>query len=553
MLLLFEDYDVMIIVKENAAGRIGIHVSGLFADSPLSTALLVFLLASMLAPVRFTDAKDAAESRRAEMIRRIDTLLFERWKEEGVAAPLSSDAEFLRRVYLDLTGVIPRVANVRAFLAGDRAEKRALLIDQLLESPAHSTHMAITWRNIMLPNGFEPEQIRNAAGLQRWFQDQFVENLRYDRLVSEFLVAKGNGQTGPALFYTSLELKPEKLASRTSRIFLGIQIDCAECHDHPHDRWTQKDFWGYAAFFARLRQPSDEQPLNDFRVEDLSEGEVKVPDTQQVVSPIYPGNEPARSDARGTRRVQLSIWMASRDNPYLARAAVNRAWAQMFGRGIVDPIDDFGPNNPPSHPELLDELSQYFVQTGFDLRELYRTLANTRAYQLSSHASDDSPSAPQLFNRMAIKTLTPEQLYDSLSRALISRPPAQVPGTQAVSRLFDPGRQAFVAKMQSPNSSPTRFDAGVPQALTLMNGSEIHESTVFEQSRLLGSVEAPFLSDEERINILFLSTLTRFPSDGEKSKFISYVSRAAETNEQNRALSDILWALLNCAEFAFNH
>ena len=494
------------------------------------------------------------EVRRSHLIQWIDTLVSERWKDEGVtSAPRSTDTEFLRRVYLDLTGVIPRVADVRAFLADERPDRRTLMIDRLLESPAHATHMAITWRNIMLPNGFEQEQIRNAAGLQRWFRDQFVENLRYDRLVSEFLVAKGSGQTGPALFYTSLELKPEKLASGTSRIFLGIQMDCAECHDHPHDRWTQQDFWGYAAFFARLRQPTTDQPNNDIRVEDLTEGEVKVPDTEQVVLPIYPGGRSANEEARGTRRVQLSIWMASRDNPFLAKAAVNRVWAQMFGRGIVEPIDDFGPNNPPSHPELLNELTSYFVSTGFDLRELYRTLANTRIYQLSSRASDDAPYMPELFHRMAIKTLTPEQLYDSLARVLVGRSPAQVPGTQAVSRLFDPGRQAFVAKMLSPSSSPLSFESGVPQALTLMNGSEIREATALEQSGLLGSIGAPFFSNDERIDVLFLSTLSRFPNDDEKSKFMAYLSSAADSNEPNGALSDILWALLNCAEFTFNH
>ncbi len=512
----------------------------------LTAALLVGLAAGLYGQ------DDVHTVRREAMIARIDQLLDQRLQDDGVvAAPLADDSEFLRRVVLDLTGVIPRVSRIRQFLKDGQPDKRQRLVEQLLRSPAHSTHMASTWRNIMLPRGFEPDQLASAAGLQGWFREQFVNNMRYDRIVSEFLVATGDGQTGPSLFYTSLEVQPEKLAASTSRIFLGTQIECAQCHDHPFDHWTQKDFWGYAAFFARLQQSGQQGMQVSLR--ELDEGDVTLPDSEEIVLPKYPGGRPADAGEGGTRRSQLSIWMASRDNPFLARAAVNRLWAQMFGRGLVEPVDDFGPRNPPSHPELLDELSAYFARSGFDLRELFRTLALTKAYQRSSQTVNDPPAPAELFSRMAIKTLTPEQLYDSLSRLMMTRPPAAFPGAQATSRLFDPRRQAFVAKMQSPNQSSTSYEAGVPQALTMLNGLDITEATDLQRGGLLTAIEAPFMDTKEKIDVLFLATLSRLPGDDERELIESYIDGTEQEENASRPLSDVLWAILNSAEFAMNH
>jgi len=194
---------------------------------------------------------------RAKMVRRIDRLVTAKRSQLWIAAaPKATDAEFLRRLYLDLTGSIPRVSQARDFLQDKSPNKRDKLIDQLLASPGYATHMADTWRNIMLPGGVSVEQVQNLSGLQNWLRRQFVENLRYDRLVADLLVSK-SGDVGPALFFTALELKPEKLAARTSRIFLGLQIECAQCHDHPFDKWTKRDFWG-GRFLFRPSETANE-------------------------------------------------------------------------------------------------------------------------------------------------------------------------------------------------------------------------------------------------------------------------------------------------------
>ncbi|HEY2410856.1 MAG TPA: DUF1549 and DUF1553 domain-containing protein [Pirellulaceae bacterium] len=519
----------------------------------LIAAATVFICAAMhLVAAEDTDASRAAD--RLAMVRRLDELIEAKLRLTGFSpAAESTDEEFLRRVYLDLNGVIPRVSEAREFLADTAADKRSRLIDKLLASPAHATHLANTWRNILLPGAINPEQINNVVGVHNWLRQRFSENLRYDNLVAELLVASDGGEAGPALYYTSLDLAPEKLASSTARIFLGLQIECAQCHDHPFDHWKQRDFWGYAAFFARLRQP--DMAGNPFRgrarLVDLDAGDVKLPNTEDVVLPQYPsGNSPSKNEL-GTRREQLAIWMASRSNPYLARAGVNRAWWHLFGRGLVEPVDDLGRHNAPSHPELLDELTADFIKTGFDLRELYRTLVSTAAYQRTSVWTADPPP-PELYVHAAVKTLTAEQLYDSVSRVLHRRPQGAIRGANLNSPLLDPQRQAFIAKVQSSGRNFLEYQAGVLQALSLLNGGDLAEATDPERSPILGSLNAPFFTEKDRIAALFFAALSRQPA---KNELQLCERRLVSDSAGDRAAgySDILWTLLNSAEFALNH
>lgn len=502
------------------------------------------------------DGDEAAGDRSRAMTARVDELLAQRWAAENVSpAVQAGDAEFLRRAYLDLTGIIPKVSEVRTFLADVRPDKRAALIDKLLAKPGYATHLANTWRHMLLPGDVADQQLMGgAAGFQNWLRERFADNIRYDNVVAELLTATGSAnQTGPALFYTALELKPEEAAANTSRIFLGVQIQCAQCHDHPFDRWTQQDFWGYAAFFARLQQRQD--PVANMQVVDGSEGEVKLPNSETVVQPKYLNASLANEGEDDNRRRQLAIWLASRDNPFFARATVNRVWAQLFGRGLVEPVDDLSDKNPPSHPELLNELARYFAQGGFDLRDLFRTLANTRAYGLSSElAQSDGEPRPELFSRMAVKSLTPDQLYDCLAEAMRRREMILAAQRgQPANPFGDPARADFLAKFQSPTQSASEFQSGIPQALTLMNGRAIAEATDANGSGLLAAVQAPFFTDAERVEVLFLSTIGRPPQDAERSQFVEYVNSGGPSGDRRKALGDVLWALVNSAEFILNH
>ena len=507
-------------------------------------------------PAVITNGQSEASSDWHGMTARADQRLAERWTAAGIEpAPQSSDAEFLRRAHLDLCGTIPSVAEVRDFLASTDPEKRARMIARLLDQPDHATHLADIWTAFLLPGDIEQQRMGGVRGFQYWLRNQFVRNRRYDNVVAELLVAQGRtDRNGEALFYTALESKPEELAANTSRIFLGIQIQCAQCHDHPFNDWKQRDFWGYAAFFARVRQQNaNVAGRNVMQVMNLPTGEVKIPDSEDIVAPKYLGVDYRREIDDESRRSELAIWLASSSNPFFAKATVNRVWGQLFGRGLVDPVDDLGSHNPPSHPELLEELAAWFIESGFDLKLLYRALANTRGYQLTSEVAEGQAELPpELFARMAIKNMTAEQLFDALSKATLRRP-VEAPMNQPAVRFEDPQRQAFVTRFRGLASKPTEFQAGIPQALTMMNGQAISTATSVAQSALLESLDAPFFTDEERVEALFLATLSRPPHELEQLEFIDYVKSRGAHADRRQALADVLWALLNSAEFALNH
>lgn len=514
----------------------------------------------------------AAPPSEVELAARIDGHLATRWSSANIApAPSASDAEFLRRAWLDLTGILPPLNEsvdhdgdgkadgfygVRGFLADARSDKRQRLIQHLLSKPTHARHLATIWKNVMLPADANVLQFGGDNGFQGWLYDQFKDNVPYDRMVQNLLLATGQpNQRGPALFYTALQLKPEELAASTSKIFLGVQIQCAQCHNHPFDHWKRDDFWGFAAFFGRIQQPANQQVA--FQVNELPTGDLKIPETKEVAAPRFLGGK-LSEDGSQSRRQRLADWMTSAENPYFARATVNRAWALLFGRGLVDPVDDLGEHNLPSHPELLNELARDFAETGFDLKRLLRSLALTRAYQLSSESAFgglDADDRPELFARMAIKSLTAEQLYDCLAEAM--RRVESVNNTFASPQVafvgVDQNRQQFLNKFRAPTQGATDFQSGIPQALTLMNGTMIRQATNLQQSDILIALEAPIFTDDERVEVLFLSTLSRPPDATEREKFASFVKSGGTEGDRRRALGDVLWALLNSAEFVLNH
>jgi len=508
-------------------------------------------------PVRAAEPSSDAAAADARMIERIDGLMSTAWKSAGVEpAPPASDAEFLRRVYLDLTGRIPRVSEARQFLEDSSADKRSRLIEELLLHPSHASHLADVWFQFLLP---DTANVSAAAGasdaFEGWLRNRFAQNQSYAETVRELLLATGRpDDSGPALYYTALELKPEKVAASTSRAFLGVQIQCAECHNHPFEKWTQRDFWGYAAFFARVAQQPDQQTMRVALVRDQSAGEVMLPNSKEVVRPRFLLGEADVEDTEQTRRMKLAAWMTSSTNPYFARAAVNRIWSQMFGRGLIDPPDDMRADQAARLADVLKDLSNYFVETDYDVRRLFRVLAGTRAYQLSSQHPESGERPPDLFAEMQLKVLSAEQLYACVAIATCRPYDAilsTVPSSMARRAMTD--RDTFVASYRAPSGSATEYLAGIPQALMLLNGRLVDDATAIERSDILVSLEAPFLTDTERIETLFLATLSRRPSPEISRQFEEYVATQSTAEGRRHALGNILWALLNSAEFAMNH
>jgi hypothetical protein len=504
----------------------------------------------LVCPVRARADSDAqtpgedADSAPAQVSARIDALFERAWKEAGLTpAPLADDASFLRRATLDLTGMIPEVGQVRSFLADARPDKRKELIDDLVRRPRHATRLAEEWREVLLPRTI-PESTSRA--FETWLATRFRSNQPYDALVREILLARGTlAQSAPVVYYAALDVKPEELAASSSQVFLGLQIRCAQCHDHPFTQWRQEDFWGYAAFFARVRGPSTQG--GPAQLDEGPTGEVQHPKTNATIPPrLLDGSETATATGE-PRRAILARWITAPENPYFAKAAVNRAWWMMFGRGLVHPVDDLGEHNPPTHPEVLDVLTEDFVSHGHDLRRLFQIIALTQVYQRSSAATADAEPLAT-YTSMPVRSLSAQQVYNCLLQAAGRREPLDRNDPQVLAE-----RGAFLAQVDAPTRQATEFQGGVPQTLALLNGAFVTELTdPFASDLIAALVDSPFLNDESRVETLYLATVSRPPRDEELERAMDWVRASAATGDKAQALGDVLWALLNSSEFVLN-
>lgn len=491
-----------------------------------------------------------------EALQRVDSALKRLWRENQIEpAALATEEELLRRAYLDLVGRTPTVTEVRSYLGDASPDKYVGLVDRLLASRDHATHLAAVWRAFLLPEGVDLSRFGGVRAFETWLGERFAAHAPYDQLVRELLLAEGRlSKSGPLAFYAALKLDPDQLAARTSRVFLGMRLECAQCHDDPFEPWTQRDFWSYAAFFAQISRPEGklESVSTVMRVHDVGRGEVKLPDSETVAAPRFlDGSAIDESPGAAARRPQLALWLTSAENPYFARAAVNRVWAHLFGAGIVDPVDGFGKRHRPRSAELLDLLAGQFIRDQFDLRRLFRTIALSRAYRLSSGAETADEKRHECFAQMNVKMLTAEQLYDCITVA------SMLIETQSegfsLARTGNSRRDEFLQQFQSLSGRVTEYQGGIPQALTLMNGTLIGQATDLAEGGLLKSLEAPFFSDDERIEVLYLATLSRRPSPQEWKLLRRHLADREPGGSLDAPLADILWALLNGAEFTMNH
>ncbi len=494
-----------------------------------------------------------------EVVKQINVLMKELWRKNKIspAAPASNE-ELMRRVYLDLVGRTPSVNEVRSYAGDKSANRYETLVDRLLKSPDHASHLATVWRTFLIPEGVDLTAFGGVQAFDQWLAERFASDDSYDEITRSLLLAEGRlSRSGPLLFYSAVKLDPEQLASRTARVFLGMRLECAQCHDHPFEPWSQEDFWSFAAFFAQISRPRGtlENVSTLMRVRDVDHGEVTLPETDTVVMPKLLDGSGISKDTQSTaRRQQMAHWLTGSENPYFARATANRVWGQLFGKGIVDPIDDFGVQHEPKSAELLDLLAGHFINSDFSLRELFRTVVLSRAYRLSSGAETNDEERLDWFAQMNTKALTAEQVYDCITVAtLLNTASPSGLDTFNVNRVGNSPRDAFIQQFRTPSGRMTEYQGGIPQALTLMNGGLIEGATGLSSSGLLKSLEAPFFSNKQRIEILYIATLSRQPHASEWKLLKDYISDDASGTELQEGLADILWALLNSAEFTLNH
>jgi hypothetical protein len=510
------------------------------------------------AVVRLTPQATAAE---------IDVLLESAWtKNEVVPAPPASEAEFLRRVYLDIAGRIPSVAECRQFFHDGDPHKRQKCVEELLDSPAYVRHATTALRNALIPQAESQAQFRALIpGFEAWLWRHVSEGAAWDLIVREIITSPIGNQTtangvtasptSPDAFFAVRELKPENLATGTARAFLGVRLDCAQCHDHPFDKWKQQQFWNLAAFYSGFESP-EEVPDNPRGMgmlqEQTGKRSIRIPETGEVVPAVFlTGQQPDWQQEESARAV-LADWVTHRDNPWFARMAVNRMWAQFFGLGIVHPVDDFSENNPPAHPEVLDLLAEQFVAHDYDLKFLIRTMTATRAYQATSRQTHASQEDPSQFARAALRGLTPEQFFDSLAEAVGFYQPYRSDNPFVVAA--DTPRARFLNLFRDEAESPLQKETTILQALAMMNSEFVGTATSLENSQTLRAIaEFPLMDDTQRLEALFLATLSRFPAEEERASFEAYLAEGGPSGSTEAAMTDIFWALLNSSEFLLNH
>jgi hypothetical protein len=490
----------------------------------------------------------------------VDRLAWDNLARLGIPpSDLADDAEFLRRVYLDTIGTLPTAAEARAFLADSGADKRARLIDRLLERSAYADYWTMRWSDLLRIDR-DAVTPAGAVAVTRWLRRQFAENRPYDAWVRDVVTARGNiGDEGPAAIYKVLAT-PEELSRSFSQLFLGIRIQCAQCHHHPSDRWGQEDYYALAGFFTGIGRKSPPGTGETIFVQKGTE--LNHPRTGKPV-PAHALGAPAadftnaRVGSVSDRRVSLARWMTVPENPFFARAIANRLWAHYFGRGLVEPLDDMRATNPATNEALLDELAKHLRDVKYDLKAFTRTLLNSRLYQLGPAPPGSKITDEQNFSHSVPRAIPAEVLLDAISQAtgVAEKFNGWPDGYRAIQvwdnrmpsyffRIF--GRPVRASVCECERSS----EPSIAQALHLMNSEEIM-GKIHDRHGTARKLARSSMTPREIVDELYLATLSRFPNEPERERMLRVFSEAGA--DRQVAVEDVLWALLNTRSFVYNH
>jgi hypothetical protein len=489
----------------------------------------------------------------------VDEKLAAKWQELGLTpSPLCSDEEFYRRIHLDAIGVLPSPEEVKAFLADHSPDKRRKAIDQVLERLEFVDFWALKWGDLLRINR---EQLSDKGmwSFTNWVREALRENKPVDEFVRDIITAEGSTFTeGPANYYR-LANNPADWAENTAQLFLGVRMQCARCHHHPFEKWSQEDYYSMAAFFVRLGTKRS-QEFGIFGQETVvylrPNGEQTLPKKGSVVKP-RPPDGPVMDDPFDRRR-KLAEWLTARNNSFFARNIVNRFWGYYMGRGLVEPLDDMRATNPASNPELLDALAKDFAEHGFDLKHLMRTIMNARSYQLSFMATpgNEADVSNVFFTHYTVKRLTAEQLADALDAVTQTREKYQgLPlGTRAA-QLPDTTVRSFFLDVfgRPPRQITCECERGtqpnIAQAMNLLNGDLLNGKIAAKDGRIAKLLKAR-KPVREVVQELYLATLSRPPKPEELDKAEQWIAAAPSPKD---GVQDLLWVLLNSREFLFNH
>ncbi len=486
----------------------------------------------------------------------VDKLVFEKLKLlQYLPSETCTDAEFLRRVSQDVTGLLPGVDATRAFLADTSPGKREALIDSLLKGPDFARFWAFKWGDLLR---LSPAAVSEPGThkYHAWLVKAWEENLPYDRFARELLTTQGSTLERPQAGFFRTTANTAEATEMTAQIFLGARVQCAKCHNHPFERWTQDNYYGLGAFFERVQRRKGARP-DETLVFLARRGEITQPRTGRTMKPWAPGAGEIPLPAEADRLVAFADWLTSPQNPYFAKVEVNRMWWQLMGRGIVEPIDDFRESNPPTNPELLDALASDLASHKFDRRHILRTILNSKTYQASSRPNDFNRKDEKNFSHVQQTLLTAEQLLDAVCRVTgtperfgnlpVGTPatqlPAPQPGNAFLSAFGQPTRQSSCACERQGQPSLT-------QALQLSNSQTVESRLKNGGGKFLKDMAEQKKTDEEIITHLYLAALCRFPKEIELTKAAAYLAASAD---RGSAMEDLAWSVLNLREFVFRH
>jgi len=498
---------------------------------------------------------DAEPWQAPEMDRRneIDELVQQKLVKLRLApAPRCDDATYLRRVYLDIIGQLPTADDVRTFLADERDDKRARIVEDLLQRPEFPDVWAMTWAEVLR---IEPDRLEQKGVhiFTRWLREALRDGTPMDQVVTRMLTATGSAFRVPEVNYWATSRDPKVLAENAAQTFLGIRLQCAQCHNHPFERWRMDDYYGFAAFFAQLGRKNGDTPRESI-IYDRSAGEIVNARTRRNARPRFLGGEQPEIAGDVDRREVLASWLTSRNNPWFAKNIANRVWARFFGRGLVHPVDDVRVSNPPSHPTLHRRLGEKLAASGFDIRELIREICASATYQSVQHP-EQPPAAT--FAGMTPRRLSAEQLLDAIGQ--VTEVPTKfrgVPlGQSAVQVVAPDSGNRFLDLFGRPDRDSVctcerREEPTLNQVLHLINGATIEEKVRSADSRLirlLGAETAP----EQVLDELYLAAYARQPRPDERDRVLGTVAAAGD--DVRGAWEDVLWAIFNSKEFLFQH
>ena len=488
----------------------------------------------------------------------VDEAVFAKLKTLGIPpSPVCDDATFIRRVSVDIAGRLPTIEETQQFLADKDAAKRDNLIDRLLASGDYADYFANKWSAVLRNRRRMPTYQRGTYAFHSWIRESLYNNKPYSEFVGELVAASGEIVDNPPVAWYREVNTVDQQVEDTAQLFLGLRIQCARCHHHPFEKWSQRDYYSFSAFFSQVGKKAGQDPVEQRIYHKRGVAAATNPKTGERLKPTGLGSEALDVPAERDPRLSLSDWMSSPENPYFAASLVNRYWKHFFGRGIVDPEDDMRVTNPASNPELIQGLSQQFIKNGFDMKDLIRTICRSNVYQFSSEPNEYNLNDKQNFSRYYPKRLSAEVLLDSLDTATSSATsfagmPAGTKATQLPDTSFG---SYFLTVFGRPESASAcecerSGEANLAQSLHLLNSSEVQGKLSSGSGRAATFLKDKTKSPEENIRTLYLQVFSRQPTSDELK-----VAQAHHDKLENKqqAYEDILWALVNTKEFLFNH